>query len=243
MLNKTCYIIEQNDEDLEILLSYIQKIPYLNVVGVAKDYSEGISFLLINKVDVLFMNVCDLCGNEAFEILRNIRSLPPTIITSKELSCVVDIFNIDIPVDFLLKPFDFKRFMLSVNRAISGGESSPFEKKTQKYFFKVGRKFERVNLDDVLYFQAYGVYSKVFKEVNKRPLIINETISNIENTLARSSFVRVQKSYIVNLDIVSSFDGKFIYIGNFPIPIGGAYKPQLESHLRTLIKNHDEVSI
>jgi DNA-binding LytR/AlgR family response regulator len=244
MYNRTCYIIEEDQRDLEILLSFISKVPYLTVAGTTTNFSEGFPYLITNSVDILFLNLGEDSGGglNAYDVLKTIPNLPQTIVTSKKEEFAVHAFNVGIPVDFLLKPFDCNRFLIAVHRAISVNSiSNQVLKKGQFYFFKVGRKYQRVDLDMVLYFEAFGIYTKIFSEVNKRPLIINENITSVMENLSRSTFVRVHKSYIVNIDHITSFDIKNVYIDTFPVPIGGAYKTKLDN-IKKSISSFEEVA-
>lgn len=245
MYNRTCYIIEENHKDLEILLAFISKVPYLTVAGTTTSFSEGFPYLITNSVDILFLNINDDSkdGLNAYDVLKTIPNLPKTIVTSQNEECAVEAFNVGIPVDFLLKPFDFTRFLVAVNRAINNvSVSATLQKRVQYHFFKVGRKYQRVSLDDVLYFEAFGIYTKVFSDLAKSPLIISENISHVAESLNKNTFIRVHKSYIINLNQITSFDGKHVYIDCFRVEIGGFYKI-IHDALKKSFSSFEEVEI
>lgn len=240
MLNKTCFIVEDNKEDLEILLSYIERTSFLKVMGIACNYTEAVKFLLTHDVDLLFSSIhleaAD--GFNGFDILKTIPNAPKTIITSKFVESAVEAFNLGTPIDFLLKPYDFKRFLIALNRALSSSKTpSISETKDKHVFFKMGRKFQKFNITEILFLEAYGLYLKVYLDINKKPYVINETISSITEHLDKNVFVRIHKSYMVNIDKITSFDGNHIYIDSFPITIGASYKPKTDKILKQFINN------
>lgn len=241
MSNKTCIIVEDNAEDLSVLLSYVEKVSFLKVKAIANNYSDAVKYLLEHQVDILYLDAQLLNSNNltGFDILRTIPNAPNTIIMSDKSELAVEAFSVGKSCDFLLKPFSFDRFLLATNRALTV-PNIIFQNNNEKFvFFKMGRKFQKFNLNDILYLEAYGIYMKIYQELGKRPMIVNENITSIMAHLDSDTFIRIHKSYIININKLTSFSGNSLFIDTYALPIGISYKPKLDSYLK-LFTNLEE---
>ncbi len=235
MQNRQCLIIEDDSTSAKILSTYIEKLPFFSVDAICTSYAEALEALMKQNYDLIFLDIIlaspadtgkELSG---LAILETFESLPPVIITSNYVEYAVESYRIGKSVDYLLKPFEFKRFLLAVNRALNIKlvENQIID---EKYIFlKMGRRFQRFNLDEVNYFEAYGIYLKV--AVNDTIHVVNEIISGIEALLNTKQFVRVHKSYIINVNKIIGFDHNTIYLKHGKVPIGISYKPKLQGLL------------
>lgn len=233
--------MEDNEEDKNLLLSFIEKTHFLKVVGIAKNYSEAVSYLLLHPVDILFLDI-EISGGDGLNGLDLIKTLPVTpavIITSNFEKFAVDSYSLGKTSDYLLKPFNFERYLLAVNRALACENSTFVTLKDKSVFFKMGRKYQKFNLDEILYFEAYGIYLKVYTSISKKPFVINESLTGILELFDSSTFLRVHKSYVINIMKIDSFDANHIFIDGFPVPLGGAYKSKVD-YLIKLLVNLDE---
>ncbi len=232
MLKKTCFIVEDNEEDKNLLLSYIEKTQFLSVVGTAATYSDAVSFLLTHPVDILFLDIeiSDSNGLNGIDIIKTLTHQSAIIITSNHEKFAVDSYTLGKTTDYLLKPFELNRYLIAVNRALSNVVMpSPFPLLRDKIvFFKMGRKFQRFNLDEILYFEAYGIYLKVYTDVNKKPYVINESLIGVLDHLDKSVFIRVHKSFVINARKIECFDSNSIFIEGFPVPLGVSYKSKVD---------------
>jgi DNA-binding LytR/AlgR family response regulator len=144
-------------------------------------------------------------------------------------------FDINTIVDYLPKPIEFNRLVRAVNRAL--GTQIQANNLTDKdyIFLKMGRKFQRFNFDEIDYFETYGVYMKVF--VSSQSFVVNDSISVLLEKLDGTKFMRVHKSYIVNITKINAFDvNSLVLRSGSPIPIGVSYKGRLEGLLRLFDK-------
>jgi DNA-binding LytR/AlgR family response regulator len=172
--------------------------------------------------------------------MKLIRSFPkhiPLIVTSDHPDFAIDSFDLDV-VDYLLKPFPFPRFARAVNRAMSlqcctdNTAAYPF------IFLKKGHTFQRFDYTDIDYVQAYGIYCKIIKR--QKVDAVNDTISNLEHSLPGQQFLRIHKSYIVNLEKITSYSYRSISIGGEQLPLGAAYRERFQGFLGLLGKKMEE---
>jgi two-component system response regulator LytT len=242
MLKKTCLIVEDSEENKNLLLSFIEKTHFLNVVGTAKSYSEAMSFLLLHSVDLLFLDIeiPDSNGMNGLDILKTLAQPPATIITSSYEKFAVDSYSLGKTSDYLLKPYTFDRYLIAVNRALTTQTPGFPSLKEKTIFFKMGRRYQRFNLDEILYFEAYGIYLKVYTDISKKPMVINESLAGALNHLDKNIFIRVHKSFVINALKIDSFDANNILVNGFPIPLGASYKSKIDYLLKLFAIIDDE---
>lgn len=238
MLKKTCYIVEDNEADKNVLLSYIEKSPFISIVGSAPNYADAISFLLTYHVDILFLDIeiSDSGELNGIDIIKSMSNLPSIIITSNHEKFAVDSYTVGKTSDYLLKPFDFNRYLIAVNRALNTSVPSIPILKQNSIFFKMGRQYQKFNLDEILYFETYGIYLKVYTTLSKKPFVINESLVGIMERLDNSIFIRIHKSFVVNVLKIDSFNANNIILANSSIPIGVSYKSKVDYLVKLFVE-------
>ncbi len=225
-----CLIVEDTKIDSDLLKSYITPLPFLSVLGVCTNYSEAIAFITNNQVDLIFLDIelDSLSGERSLtglDLLKTLPNLPPVIIMTNRSDYASESYRIGKAVDFLVKPYDFERFLIAVNRVFQLKVGKQQFTNEGFIFLKMGRKFQRFELDELDYLEAYGIYLKVIEK--GIIYVVNDTISAITERLDPSQFVRVHKSYIINVKKITGFDHKNLFLQEKKIPIGISYKGQL----------------
>jgi DNA-binding LytR/AlgR family response regulator len=179
-----------------------------------------------NEIDLIFLDIeLGDKGLNGLDILKTIPQLPPVIINTSHPDFAVESYRIGKAADYLVKPFDYDRFLIAVNRALNVGIGN--ENLTFKDFIvlKKGRKFEKFDYKEVVYFEGYGIYAKVYTEEVIH--VVNETITSLSEKLSPKWFVRVHKLFIVNIEKIKGFDHNYIYLGSVKVPIGLSYRENL----------------
>ena len=231
---RNCLIIEDSEVFSFMLESYLKKMPLFQLVKTCQTYSEAVDILCSEKIDLVFLDI-ELPDISGLELLRSFSNLPPTIITTSHKEYAVDSYEIGKAVDYLVKPFTFERFIMAVNRALSINFGNHSFLDNDFIIVKMGRILQRFNLNEIDYIEVFTIYSKIF--YNEVPYIVNEIISSLNTQLDSQKFIRVHKSYIVNVKKITSIDTKNIWIGKIAIPIGKSYRPQFEGLLQLFDKN------
>jgi DNA-binding LytR/AlgR family response regulator len=231
---RQCLIVEDSEPFRLLIESYLKRIPLIQSVKTCTNYFEAVDILSTEKIDLVFLDI-NLPEVSGLNLLRTFPNLPPTIIITSHSEYAVESYEIGRSVDYLLKPFDYERFVLAVNRALPISLSKNSYKDLNFIFVKMGRTLQRFNLDEIDYIEAYTIYSKII--YNGTPHVVNEIISSLNDQLDSQQFVRVHKSYIINIKKVTSIDSKYIWLDKNPIPMGKSYKPNFEGFLRLFDKN------
>jgi len=134
----------------------------------------------------------------------------------------------------LLKPIEFSRFMKAVNRVFDkkkeGLPQTEIKEDTATvHFFNTGRKQVKVAEDDILYIESLKDYIRI--HTNKKPVVTKFQIGQIQEMFSGSRFLRIHKSFIINMDKISAFNASEIEIGDISLPIGRTYKEMVDQVL------------
>lgn len=229
----SCLIVDDDTTFVQDLSAQLEKLAFIKVIGQCKTYGETVVALKSNKIELVFLdiNLESSDGLNGFDLLRQFPNLPPVVIVSNTPDYAIESYSIGIAKDFLVKPLDIRRLTLAINRAIETDIESGQLIDNKSVFLKMGRKFQRFNIDEIDYFEGYGIYAKVITQ-DGISHVINNSLTELENMLEGKKFMRVHKSYIINLNKLTGFDHNKLYLKNASVSIGTSYKAKLEGLLR-----------
>lgn len=215
-----CISIDDEPLALAQLTGYISRVPFLNLIAACQDAFDATKQLTMQKVDLLFIdiNMPDLNG---LDFVRSLISKPMVIFTTAYSEYAVEGFKVN-AVDYLLKPFEFQEFLKAVDKARKWIECNLPEDET--IFVKCDSKVTLVKLTDIKYIEGMSEYVRIFVEGEEKPLMPLITMKRLEETLPESQFMRVHRSYIINLRKVTEVSRLRIIFGNTYIPVGDNYK-------------------
>lgn len=229
-----CLAIDDEPLALRQIVEYIKKTPFLELAGQCESAMKAMDFLEKNRVDLMFVdiNMPDLNGMDFVKSLEN----PPVIIFVTAYSeYALEGFRVD-AIDYLLKPISYGDFLKSANKA-----KVWFEKHLQKadevksnkdfLFIKSEYKILRINFDDIKYIEGMNEYIKIHLTTSK-PVMTLLSMKAIEEQLPTEKFMRVHRSYIVNLGKISVIErSRIIFDGNVYIPVSEQYKSNFQSYI------------
>ena len=224
-----CIAIDDEPRALEIIDSYINKIDFLDLVGKFRSPLDAIDFLLQNKIDLIFLdiNMPDITGTEFVKVMSQ---KPMVIFTTAYSEYAIESYELD-AIDYLLKPFEFDRFLKSVIKAKeifklrSGVENkhtvylSPIDNKIQ---LKSGSETFHVKIDDIKYIEGLGNYVNVYLTEKKITTYIH--LKDFLEKLSAERFIRIHKSYIISINHIKSFENHQVKLDDKTIPIGKNYR-------------------
>lgn len=219
-----------DDEPLahEIIEEFSNLIPHIELIGNCYSALEALKFLSENKVDFIFLDI-NMPKLKGLDFLRTLTNPPQTIITTAYKEHALEGFELNV-VDYLLKPFSFDRLVKAVNKIGKASQEktttkeviSINEKPSQKIFIKGDKKHHQIDLEELLFIEAYGNYTKLF--LTDEMILCHEKISHFESILSENQFLRVHKSFIIALDKIKFIEGNRILINKHQVPIGQTYK-------------------
>ncbi len=216
-----CVIIDDEPLAIELLQGYIAELENLELLASFKKATDAYPFLRTNEIDLLFLDI-EIPGISGLDFLKSLEKAPQVIITTAYREFALEGYELNV-VDYLLKPIPFPRFIKAIDKVYEP-DSKP--NRNQEFpdhlFVKSERKNQKVNFSEILYVESKKDYLKIV--MLDKSLITKDKISDFIENLPASIFLRVHRSYVVNLDQISSFTNKDIEIGEIEIPIGGKYK-------------------
>lgn len=233
-----CLIIDDEPLAHDIILAYINDVPFLTNIGHCYRATEALDFLNNHEIDLIFLDI-RMPKLSGLDFLRTLQHKPLVVITSAYEEYALESFDLAV-CDYLLKPFRFDRFLKAVNRAQEiYNLKNPVEKPvnmlqkegvaTDKIAIKVDKKHILLSLDEILYLESLGNYVKVWKDDGF--LLTPRTLTSFEEQLP-STFVRIHKSFILNKKYVNYLEGNMAFLKNEQqIPVGKNYKATIKQIL------------
>jgi two-component system LytT family response regulator len=227
-----CIAIDDEPLALKQISSYIDKTPFLDCVGLCQSAFEAMEYIQNNDVDLMFVdiNMPDLNG---MDFVKSLKNKPQVIFTTAYSEYAMDGFAVD-ALDYILKPISYAGFLKSVNKAKSWFElnekqADSVQTTVDCIFVKSEYKLIRILLSEIKYIESSNEYIKIVL-VNGDPITTLIRLKVMEEQLPKDKFMRVHRSFIVNLDRVNVVErNRIIFDHNIYIPIGDQYKDNFQA--------------
>jgi DNA-binding LytR/AlgR family response regulator len=216
----SCIIVEDEPLAMERTKSYVQKLPYLQLLAAFDNAMDALLYLKANAVQLIFLdiNMGDFSGIQLLET-KNIQS--EVIILTAHHEYAIKSYELNV-TDYLLKPYTFERFIQAVEK-VQQQLNRPAAVADNKFMFiKTAFKLEKIFLNDVLYIEGMRDYRKII--TLDKPIMTLQTFKDFELEISPRIICRVHKSYMVALNKIESVEKDLIKINNQLIPISDSYK-------------------
>jgi len=216
----TCIAIDDEPLALQLISQYCNKIPFLKLEKVFTNPDEAIEYLKTTTVDLLFLDIQmpDITG---IQLYKNLEKKPMVIFTTAYKDYAIEGFNVD-AIDYLLKPFEYDRFLKAVYKAKEYLEFlSSQDLQLNSLYIKVNYEMMKINLKDIDLIEALDDYIKI--HIKPSPVLTLMTLKTMQEKLPSKEFVRVHRSYIVPLHKVEKFSKNKLIVAGKEIPIGSSY--------------------
>ncbi len=223
-----CLIADDEFLSLNLLNSYVDQIPNLQLIKRCNNAIELLDVINNNSIDLIFMDI-QMPQLTGIDFVKSLKGQQPLIIfTTAYPNYALEGFELGV-VDYLVKPFSFERFVQAVNKAADRlkNTSNTTIKAKDYIFVKADHKHLKINFDDILFIEGLKEYVSFYTKDKKR-IITLEALKNLEDMLPKEKFIRVHKSYIVSINEIISINGNTIEIKEKEIPLGGVYKENIE---------------
>jgi DNA-binding LytR/AlgR family response regulator len=228
-------IVEDDDASRLILENYISRIEFLELKASLKSGKEGFNFLTNNSdIDILLLDI-NMPEMSGIELMKSVNALPETILITTESGYAVEAFDLR-ALDYLVKPVQFERFAKAIHRAIDTiyftKRISNTSEDQKEIYVKSNSKFYKLAYQDIFFVEALADYVLVYTETTR--YIVYSTMKAIEEKLKGTTFVRVHRSYIINLRKIQFIEGNTLIINGKHIPISKTYQEGLFQRLNFL---------
>ncbi|QGY45220.1 response regulator [Maribellus comscasis] len=228
-----CLAIDDEPLALQQIAAYIQKIPFLKLVAQCSSAFDAITVLESEDIDLMFVdiNMPDLNGLDFVKLLDE---KPLLIFTTAYAEYAIESFKVD-AIDYLLKPFYFSEFSKAVQKARKQFEliqkmPEELDSNNNFLFIKSEYKMVRINFSDILYIEGMKEYVRIHL-VRQKPVMSLLSMKSLEEKLPENRFMRVHRSYIVNLDEIKIVERFRIVFDSVRIPVSENYREKFQIYL------------
>lgn len=229
MSNLKCIIVEDEPLATKVLVDYISQVPFLDLQGSFKDAILATEYLHNHSVDLIFLDI-HLPRLKGMAFLKTLKHPPAAIITTAYHQYAVEGFDLNV-TDYLLKPFEFERFLVAVNKVtVSQKEKTGFqevEEKKNYLFLNVQKKKVKILFSDIVYIESQKEYIKIV--TIKKDFVSKMGTHEIEELLPPHLFKRIHRSFIVSVSKIDSYTAEEVEVNGVSIPVGRAYRDSLEN--------------
>jgi len=219
-----CLIVDDEPLAIKLLQKHVQQLDFFEAPVTCNSASKGLEIINTTEIDLLFLDI-RMPGILGTDLLKALRRPPKTIITTAFREYALEGYDLDI-IDYLLKPITFERFFKSVERylrstnKINADPLSPAENKS--IYIKSGNKHVKLQLSDILYVESIKDYIKI--HTRGKQVTAKYKISDLESELSAKGFMRIHRSFIVNIKNITAYTAMDIEIGPIELPVGSSYK-------------------
>jgi DNA-binding LytR/AlgR family response regulator len=229
-----CLIVDDEPLALDLIESYIIKTSALELTGRCSSAIEAMEYLDHENIDLIFLDV-QMPELSGIEFSRTISNGPKIIFTTAFEKYALEGFKVN-ALDYLLKPFNYEEFLKSVTKAkewFSLIDSQPNNNTeiSDYIYIKSEYKILKITLAEVLYFEGLKDYVKIYLDGQSKPILSLMSLKSLEQQLPVDQFMRIHRSYIVNLNKIEVVERSRIAYGNTYIPIADNYKEKFNQYL------------
>jgi DNA-binding LytR/AlgR family response regulator len=229
-----CLAIDDEPLALKQIDAYIRKTPFLETVAICNNAFDAMGYLRAKQVDLMFVdiNMPDLSG---MDFVKSLPEKPYIIFTTAYSEYAIEGFKVD-AVDYLLKPISYKDFLKAANKIknlveLKGVKSETVKTAREHLFVKSEYRLVRIELSEIKYIESMHEYVRIHL-VNDKPVMTLLSMKSIEEQLPSERFLRVHRSFIVNMDRIKVIERfRIIFDNNVFIPVSDQYKTRFQEFI------------
>ncbi|MGP8215513.1 MAG: LytR/AlgR family response regulator transcription factor [Bacteroidia bacterium] len=226
-----CIIVDDDDASRNVLEQMAKQVDYITIIKTCSTPLDAMSALKKEDVDVLFLDI-EMPGMSGLDMIKALDKRPQIILTTTHKEYALDAFEFNV-LDYLVKPVTLPRFLKAVAKAKdTSGHGDQISAGADFFFIKKDSVLNKVPVKDILWIEALGDYITI--NTKDQRFILHSSLKSLEDKLHKSKFVRVHRSYIVQIDNVRKVEDTTIFINDVPIPIGALYKENFIKRINTL---------
>ncbi|MFD3276476.1 LytR/AlgR family response regulator transcription factor [Aquirufa echingensis] len=238
MEKMNCIVVDDENMGRKLLEENVRQIPFLNLVASCKNAFEAMEQLQSNSIDLIFLDI-QMPGMLGTQFIQTLAKKPLVIFVTAYDNYAVESYQLD-AVDYLMKPVSLERFSLAANKAYqlfnlqkpsAPIAAAPLEALEDFFFVNVEYSLVRISIPQISHIEGLKDYVKIYLEGERRPVLTKTTMKSLEAKVMPHGFMRVHKSFIVNLRKIESIKQQRIKIGTFDIPVSDSHAAELMEKL------------
>ncbi len=216
----TCIAIDDEPNALSVIESLAAKVDFLHLKGTFVDPVKAISFLESQSIDLIFLDI-NMPEVTGFDFLKLLPQKANIIFTTAYTEYALQGYEVN-AIDYLLKPFDFPRFLQAVQKM---KDRTGRTKATVEFIFlNTGTSRKKVLIKDIIYLESDGNY--VNYQTTEGKVMVRTSIKDAIKGLPANSFIQVQRSYVVALKWIEKIENNHVFMSGLEIPIGSTFKEE-----------------
>ena len=238
MEKMNCIVVDDENMGRKLLEENVRQIPFLNLVASCKNAFEAMEQLQSNSIDLIFLDI-QMPGMLGTQFIQTLAKKPLVIFVTAYDNYAVESYQLD-AVDYLMKPVSLERFSLAANKAYQlfnlqkpavPTAAAPQEALEDFFFVNVEYSLVRISIPQISHIEGLKDYVKIYLDGERRPVLTKTTMKSLEAKVMPHGFMRVHKSFIVNLRKIESIKQQRIKIGTFDIPVSDSHAADLMEKL------------
>jgi two-component system LytT family response regulator len=227
MSKLTCIVVEDEPLAVKVLVDYISQVPFLDLQGSFKDAILATEFLRDHSVDLIFLDI-HLPKLKGMAFLKTLTNPPAVIITTAYHQYAVEGFELNV-TDYLLKPFEFERFLIAVNKVknIQGQQQKTEEPAKDHLFLNVQKKRVKILFAEIVYIESQREYIRIV--TTRRDYVSKISTHEMEALLPVDRFRRIHRSFIISVAMIESYTADTVEVNGISLPVGRGYRDVIEN--------------
>lgn len=233
-----CIIIDDEATARAIINQLCGNLPELNVLEEFSNAIQAIKYLNQNEVDLIFLDIHmpDFTG---FDFIDTLKNHPKIILTTSDANFAIQAFEYDCIVDYLVKPVTMQRFEKAIIKAKSKAVNNTADRKTTQkdssgndLYVNIDRRLIKIDIPSIYLVEAKGDYIHIKTETKN--YTVHSTLKKIEEKLPKNLFLKIHRSYIINVDKIIDIEDNSVLIKKDVIPVSRSNRPELMKRLNLL---------
>jgi len=238
MEKMNCIVVDDENMGRKLLEENVRQILFLNLLASCKNAFEAMEQMQMNSIDLVFLDI-QMPGMLGTQFIQSLAKKPLVIFVTAYDNYAVESYQLD-AVDYLMKPVSLERFSLAANKAyqlfnlqksVVPAAAAPQEALEDFFFVNVEYALVRISIPQISHIEGLKDYVKIYLEGERRPVLTKTTMKSLEAKVMPHGFMRVHKSFIVNLRKIESIKQQRIKIGTFDIPVSDSHAAELMEKL------------
>ena len=232
-----CIIVDDDSTAKLIVAELCSRYENINVLADFSNAIDAIKFVNVNEVDLVFLDI-HMPSFSGFDFIQTLKNPPKIILTTSDRNFALEAFEYQSVVDYLVKPIELDRFQKAIDKLDNfmpnSVSPSPLNESNQKkeLYVNVDRRFVKINLSDINVVEAKGDYIRI--KMDDKNHIVHSTLKKIEEKLPDDIFLKVHRSFIINLSKIVDIEDNSVLINQDVIPVSRSNRKELMERLNLL---------
>lgn len=226
-----CLLVDDEPLAITLLQNHIKQLDNVEVVATCNNVAKAYEILHVAEINLLFLDI-KMPKLSGIEFLKTLQNPPRTILTTAYRDYAMEGYDLGV-IDYLLKPVSFDRLLRSIDRFWKlYAPTLPANTVSAEHWLviKSGYKYLRIFTGDIYYIESLKECVKIYTA--EKEFVAKYKISDLEAEMSNKGFLRIHRSFIINVKKVTAFSGEGIELGKFEIPVGASYKELIKRTLK-----------